>query len=79
MAKPKTVEDIGHLGTGIYLTQHAGKASYLGHDLNLSTTLGRGEPVIYANKKTFRLSWEDIIWIAEQRGMFSPPSESKVV
>lgn len=66
------------MSTGIYIALAIGTARYLGHDLSLSTTI-RGEPLVYANGKTFRLSWDDIIWIAERRGMFSPSPESKVV
>lgn len=70
MSKPESVQDLGVLTEGIYFTVNAGTGEYRGHKLSLGATIGQGEPIIYANKKTFRLRWEDIIWIAEQRGMF---------
>jgi len=70
--KPKTVEDLGELSDGIYITLSIGSGEYLGHELSLSTTV-KGEPIVYANGQSFRLLWEDIIWIAERRGMFETP------
>ena len=72
--KPKTVDELGNLTTGIYITVHVGTGKYLGHELNMATST-RGEPVLSANGQSFRLRWEDIIWIAEQRGMFEKEKE----
>ena len=68
--KPKTVDDLGVLSNDIYFTTGGGTGEYLGHELTLGVTAGASEPIIYANHQSFRLRWEDIIWIAAQRGLF---------
>lgn len=47
-----------------------------GKEFECSVTMTRYEPLVTYNERTFHLSWNDIVYLAEQAGLFDAEAQA---